>query len=44
MPNEMLHYAQEYAQGDVVGFGGALVETTPFDRRVVGPNPVLAAK
>ena len=28
---------------DDVGHGGALVETTPFDRRVVGSNPALAA-
>src|SRR6218665_379047 len=27
----------------MVGHGGALVETTPFDRRVVGSNPALAA-
>ena len=27
----------------LVGHGGALVETTPFDRRVVGSNPALAA-
>jgi len=26
-----------------VGHGGALVETTPFDRRVVGSDPALAA-
>ena len=26
-----------------VGHGGALVETTPFDQRVVGSNPALAA-
>ena len=26
-----------------VGHGGALVETTPFDRRVVGSNLALAA-
>ena len=26
-----------------LGHGGALVETTQFDRRVVGSNPALAA-
>ena len=26
-----------------VGSGGALVESTPFNRRVVGSNPALAA-
>ena len=26
-----------------MGRGGALVEMTPFDRRVVGSNPALAA-
>ena len=26
----------------LVGHGGALVETMPFDRRVVGSNPALA--
>src|SRR6218665_3676988 len=30
-------------QVDVVGHGGALVEATRFDRRVVGSNPALAA-
>ena len=27
-----------------MGCGGALVETTPFDRIVAGSNPTLAAK
>ena len=27
----------------IVGHGGALVETTPFDRRVLGSNPAIAA-
>ena len=27
----------------IVGFGGALVESMPFDRKVVGSNPALAA-
>ena len=27
----------------LVGHGGALVESKPFDRRVVGSNPALAA-
>ena len=26
----------------IVGCGGALVESTPLDRRVVGSNPYLA--
>ena len=26
----------------LVGHGCTLIETTPFDRRVVGSNPVLA--
>ena len=27
----------------IVGHGGALVEATSFDRRVLGSNPTLAA-
>ena len=28
----------------IVGRGGTLVESMPFDRRLVGSNPALAAK
>jgi len=29
---------------EIVGRGGALVESIAFNRRVVGPTPALAAK
>src|SRR6218665_2745981 len=40
-----IHYSVSHAYFNFlfVGHGGALVETTPFDRRVAGSNPALAA-
>ena len=37
------HYTKPLALQYNVGRGGAFVESKPFDRRVVGSNPALAA-
>ena len=39
----VITYKKASTAHDMVGHGGALVEMMPFNRRVVGSNPALAA-